>query len=383
MILGSRASWFANRRVRGNLAQVAGALALVAVLVLLGTTLRDNLARLNLTTGFEFLLRPAGMRMGESVVPFGPSDSFAWAMFAAVVNTVRVSAAAIVLVTVLGTAVGVARLSPNPLLRTITASYVELFRNTPLLLQILVWSAILLKLPQIRQAISVGDWVFLSQRGMQVPGVLLHGGWAESLPALAAGATVFVLALAAFRRWLGRSKAFALACAAGVAALLCGLAFTGALTLERPVRRLFGFAGGATLTPEFCALLIGLVVYHGTYVAETVRGGILSVPKGQWEAARSLGLRDGAIMRRIVLPQALRVILPAMTSQYVGIVKNSSLAVAIGYPDLFWAVSTAINVTGHAIEGVVVLMAGYLVLTLGTSSAMNLWYGRMLRQGAR
>ena len=369
----------ANRRTQANLAQGAGALVLVAVAVLLGITLRDNLARLNLTTGFGFLTRPAGMRMGESVLTFEPTDSFAWAILAAALNTLRVAIAAIVLATVLGTMVGVMRLSANPLLRAITACYVELFRNTPVLLQILVWSAVLLKLPQIRQAVSLDDWVFLSQRGVQVPGLLLHDGW----PAALAGAAVAgVAALLLTRRRLSRGAVF-LALGVALVVLAAGLVGGGGVTLVRPTRKLFGFAGGYTLTPEFCALLLGLVAYTGTYIAEIVRAGILSVPKGQWEAARSLGLRDAAIMRRIVLPQSLRVILPAMTSQYVGIIKNSSLAVAIGYPDLFWAVSTAINVTGHAIEGVVVLMAGYLVLTLGTASVMNRWNARLQLQGAR
>jgi general L-amino acid transport system permease protein len=373
----------ANRRVQANLAQVAGAVVLVAVLVLLGMTLSANLARLNLTAGFGFLLRPAGMPMGESVLPFAPTDSFAWAMVAAGVNTLRVAVAAIVLATVLGTAIGIMRLSANPLLRAITACYVETFRNTPVLLQILVWSALLLKLPQIRQAVSLGDWVFLSQRGVQVPGLALHGGWADLAPAAAAACVAGIIALAAARRRLGRGGASALAVVAALLVLLVALGWGGTLTLERPARRLFGFSGGLTLTPEFCALLLGLTAYAASYIAEVVRSGILSVSKGQWEAARSLGLRDGIIMRRIVLPQALRVMLPPLTSQYVGILKNSSLAVAIGYPDLFWAVSTAINVTGHAVEGVVVLMAGYLLLTLGTSGAMNLWYGRLLRRGVR
>jgi general L-amino acid transport system permease protein len=304
-------------------------MALLAALVFLSSTLMDNLARLNLTPGFGFLLRPAGMRMGESVLPFEPTDSFAWAMLAATTNTIRVAVAGIALATVLGMAAGVLRLGANPLPRAITSVYVELFRNTPLLLQVLFWSAILLKLPPIREAISVNGWAFLSNRGLQLPSIVWHDG-----PAL-----------------------------------------------QYPVRRLLGYQGGMTLSPEFCALLLGLVAYHGAFIAEIVRGGIGAIPRGQWEAARSLGLRDATIMRRVVLPQALRIILPSMTTQYVGIVKNSSLAVAIGYPDLFWAVSTAINVTGHAIEGVAVLMAFYLVLTLGTSGLMGVWYARLLRRG--
>ena len=361
-----------NRRVQANLAQLLLAVALMAVFALLATTLTDNLARFNQTTGFGFLGRPAGMRMGESVIPFEPTDSFAYAMFAGAVNTVRVSVAAIVLATILGTSVGIMRLSGNPLLRTLTTAYVELFRNTPLLLQILFWSALLLRLPGIRQAVDVHGILFLSQRGLQSPSFTWRGDWLAAWPAMAAS----VAALLA----LHRRRAAAATLAAIV--LVAGLFLTGSLGIVLPVKKLFGFTGGMTLTPEFCALLAGLTVYAGTFIAEIVRAGILAIPRGQWEAARSLGLRDLSILRKIVLPQALRIILPSMTSQYVGIIKNSTLAIAIGFPDLFWAVSTSINVTGHAIEGVAVLMAAYLVLTLGTSGAMNGWHGRMLRQGA-
>ncbi len=376
----SSSAWrLSNRRGQANWAQVAAALLLAAIAALLASTLMDNLARQNMATGFGFLLRPAGMQIGESVIAFEPTDSFAWAMLAGLVNTLRISVAAIALATVLGTVVGVMRLSSNPLLRAITSAYVELFRNTPLLLQILFWSALLLKLPGVRQAISLGDWAYLSQRGLQLPALLVQGS-----PWPAAGAAVVsgLLAAASVRR-RGAAPMLAAGLAAAVLAAFAAMAAQGGLDVDRPVRKLFGYSGGMTLTPEFCALLAGLVAYTSAFIAEIVRGGILAAPSGQWEAARSLGLHNGAILRRIVLPQALRVILPALTSQYAAVIKNSSLAVAIGYPDLFWAVSTAINVTGHAIEGVLVLMAGYLVLTLGTSGAMNEWYARMLRQGAR
>jgi general L-amino acid transport system permease protein len=319
------AATLSTRRSQALLAQFGGALLLVTVLAILTTTLVGNLERLNLVAGFGFLWRPAGMQIGESAIPFAPSDSFAWALLAGLVNTVRVSVAAIVLATVLGTLVGIMRLASNPLLRAITSVYVELFRNVPLLLQILFWSALLLKLPAVRDAIDLGG-VYLSKRGLQMPTFVLGTG------------------------------------------------------IEWPVRKGFGYTGGMTLSPEFCALLAGLVAYAGAFIAEIVRGGISAVPQGQWEAARSLGLHNGTILRRVVLPQALRIILPALTSQYTGIIKNSSLAIAIGYPDLFWAVSTAINVTGHAVEGVALLMGLYLVLTLGISGAMNAWYRRMLAQ---
>jgi len=370
-----------NRHAQATLAQVLAALLIAIVAVLLATTLMGNLARLNLATGFGFLLRPAGMQMGESVIPFASTDSFAWAMLAGLLNTIRIAVASIVLATLLGTAIGVMRLSPNPLLRAITSAYVELFRNTPLLLQILFWSALLLRLPSVRNAVSLGSWAYLSQRGLQLPALVAQGD-PSPWPALAAAVLCTTLAAGATRR-RGTAAMLATGLAAALLAALAVLVASGGLILEWPVRKLFGFAGGITLSPEFCALLAGLVAYTGAFIAEIVRGGILAIPRGQWEAARSLGLHDAAILRKVVLPQALRVILPALTSQYTAIIKNSSLAVAIGYPDLFWAVSTAINVTGHAIEGVAVLMALYLLPTLGTSGAMNAWYARMLRQGAR
>lgn len=367
-----------DRRTQAWVAQIAAGLLLVAMAGLLGQTLLANLARLNLSGGFGFLARPAGMQIAESVVPADASDSFAWVIFAAALNTVRVAAGAIVLATVLGTAVGAMRLSSNPLLRTITAVYVELFRNTPLLLQIIFWAAIMLRLPSVRDAMNFGGWAFLSQRGLQMPALIVQdGSLAPVLGAAFGGGAVALLAVQ--RRGNGtRLAAFVIAFAVVGAVVLAG---QGRLELDRPVRKLLGYRGGMVLTPEFCALLLGLVAYAGAFIAEIVRGGILAVPAGQWEAARSLGLQDMTIMRRVVLPQAVRVILPSLTSQYVGIIKNSSLAIAIGYPDLFWAISTSINVTGHAIEGVVLLILTYLVLTLSTAGVMNTWYGRMLRRG--
>jgi general L-amino acid transport system permease protein len=374
---GLRAA-LANRRVREALAQVAGALVLVVLAAALAATVSANLTRLNLAAGFGFLLRASNLRIGESVVPVEPADSFAWIIFAAALNTLRVAFAGFVLATLIGTTVGILRLSTNPLLRALTGAYVELFRNTPMLLQILFWSALLLKLPSVRQAIDLGGVAYLSQRGLQVPALIAGGG--SAVPALVAAAAAAV----AVGWWRRRARSWArtvATLAAAIGAGAAGLAASGALAVSWPVHRPFGFSGGATVSPEFCALLLGLSCYAGAFIAEIVRGGILAVPRGQWEAARTLGLSPSVTMRRIVLPQALRIIVPAVTTQFVSVVKGSSLAIAIGYPDLFWAVSTTINITGHAVEGVAVLMAAYLVMTLSTSAAMNAWYGRLLRRG--
>ena len=352
---------------------------LVVVAAFVGHTLLGNLARLNLAGGFDFLGRPAGMQIAETMLPVEPADSFAWMILVAALNTVRVAGCAVVLATLLGTAVGTMRLSANPLLRAITSTYVELFRNTPLLLQIVFWAAILLRLPSVRNAIDLGGFAYLSQRGLQLPAPVVLGG--SMWLAAGAGSLAGLLALGVVR-WRGSRRGRGAFCAWFVAAAVTALVLEGRIGLERPVRKLLGYqrrddVDAGVLRPAARAGRLHRRV-HRRDRARRDPGRAA----GQWEAARSLGLRDGTILRRIVLPQALRIILPPLTNQYVAIIKNSSLAIAIGYPDLFWAISTAINVTGHAIEGVVVLMFGYLALTLGTAGVMNGWYRRMLRRGA-
>jgi general L-amino acid transport system permease protein len=381
-------SWRAptlTRRQRGVLLQLVAALLILAALAALIGTVSANLVRLNLTSGFDFLLRPAGFRIGESVISFEPSDSFLRAIIAGAINTLRVALAGCVLATLLGLVVGVLRLSDNPLLRTLTGIYVDACRNTPLLLQILLWSALLLHLPPIRQAIDLGGWIFLSQRGLQVPALWVDAGsiaapFAASLAAASGLAVAGAIRALRRRGWLiGRGLGVAATILAPLVLAGAILAVGDAVHLQLPVKRPFNFEGGLRLTPEYVALLIGLVVYAGAFIAEIVRAGILAVPRGQWEAARSLGLSQGATLRLVVIPQSLRIIIPSLTIQYVGLIKGTSLAVAIGYADLFWAVSTTINITGHAIEGVAVLMAGYLTMTLGAAGLMNSLAARLAR----
>jgi general L-amino acid transport system permease protein len=326
----SRPSLFASSRARGLIAQVVVAVALAALAAAAIGTARVNLARLNITDGFGFLTHPAGFEIGESWISYSASDSFLRAILAALINTLAVALAGILLATLLGTLVGMLRLSANPLPRLLTGLYVELFRNTPLLLQVLVWAALLLKLPTVPHAVSLGDFLFISRRGIELPALHLS---------------------------------------------------VGGLALDLPVRRGLRFEGGSFITPEFTALLLGLTAYYGAFIAEVVRGGIVAVPRGQWEAAATLGLSKFATMRLIILPQAVRIIVPVVTIQYVSIVKATSLGIAIGYPELFWVISTTINITGHAIEGMVVLMGGYLLLTLSTASGMNLLNARLRRRG--
>jgi len=338
-----------------------------------------NLAARRIATGFGFLDRVAGIPIGESLISYNPAvDTYARALVIGVLNTLRVAVVGIVIATVLGTLIGIGRLSKNWLLARLTAVYVEVMRDIPLLLHLLFWYTLLQGLPGPRQALKIGDSVFLSNRGIKFPLVAWEPAYSWGLIALLLG----IAGTWAFNRMARRRQE-----ATGVRpplwpvalGLLIGLpvvvwAMLGApFTVEKPVLRGFNFQGGGTVSPEYGALLIGLVIYTSGYVAEIVRSGIQSVAVGQWEAGGALGLRPRTILRRIVLPQALRVIIPPMTSQYLNITKNSSLAVAIGFQDVVSIANTTLNQTGQAIEGIAYIMIVYLTISLSISLFMN-WY---------
>lgn len=346
---------------------------------LLGHTMADNMARVGITPGFGFLARPTNFEIGESFVAYSSESSFGRAILVGLVNTLVVSAVGCVIATLLGVALGIARLSDNPLLSGAVKAYIELIRNTPLLLQLFFWSATLHALPAPRQALAPLPGFLLTNRGLYVPALRFESasaGW------IALGG----LALAAFgvillcRRGARRpaTVGWGLVVAACGAALL---AQTGGARLELPALRGFNINGGLSLTPEFAALLIGLFVNASALIAEIVRSGIQSVPRGQWEAGRAVGLRNGQIMRLIVLPQALRVITPLMTSSYLSLTKNSSLAVAIGYPDLVNIINTTANQTGQALEAIMILVAIYLSISAAVSLAMNQYNARQALKG--
>ena len=277
-----------------------------------------NLAARGIATGFAFLDREAGFEIGEtSTMIYSAADTYLRALWVGLANTFRVALIGVILATFLGVLLGLSRLSPNWLLAKIAALYVEVVRNVPLIVQLFFWYALISEnLPGPRDALNPLPGVFLSNRGIFFP---LPGSTPE----------------------------------------LSG----------------FNFSGGGSLTPEFATLLVGLVTYTAAFIAEIVRAGILSVQRGQFEAAASLGLTRRAAMRYIVLPQALRMIVPPMTSQFLNLTKNSSLAVAIGYPDLVSIANTTMNQTGQAIEGIAVIMAVYLSISLSISFLMN-WYNR-------
>ncbi|MFD2233649.1 amino acid ABC transporter permease [Phaeospirillum tilakii] len=381
--------WWNDARGRALFYQAALLAGLGGLAWFLIANTLANLEARHIATGFAFLGQEAAFGIGEHLIPYSAADSYLRAFVVGLLNTLEVSALGILFCTLLGGLIGAARLSPNPLVRALAGGYVEAVRNVPLLLQLLLWYALITEgLPAPRQALALFDSVFLSNRGLKLPVPL----WAGATPALClavAAAALAVMALAwAARRIRARSgrqlPTFRLAAALLIGLPLAAFLAAGAeLPLERPRLAGFNFTGGVTLTPEFAALLFGLTVYTAAFVAEIVRGGILAVPPGQTEAALALGLSRGRVLRLVVLPQALRVVVPPLTSQYLNLTKNSTLAVAIGYPDLVSVGNTAINQTGQAVEGVAILMAVYLTLSLGLSLAMNRFNARVALRGGR
>lgn len=341
-----------------------------------------NLSSRNISTGFGFLGREAGFAIGETAIRYTPADTYGRAVMVGILNTLRVAVTGIVLATLLGTLIGIARLSRNWLVSRLASLYVEVMRNIPLLLQLFFWYALITEnMPGPRQAHQPMPGVFISNRGLKLPS--LQGDALDWMLGGLGLAIALTLALAHWgnKRREATGRIFPLtrwAIGLIIALPLLGWLASGAsLSLDVPVLRGFNFAGGVTLTPEFAALLAGLVIYTSAFVAEVVRSGIQAVNIGQWEAAGSLGLRRSLVLRLVVLPQALRVIIPPMTSQYLNLTKNSSLAVAIGYPDIVSVVNTTLNQTGQAIEGILIIMAAYLTVSLTISVLMN-WYNKRI-----
>ncbi|MCZ7564968.1 MAG: ABC transporter permease subunit [Burkholderiales bacterium] len=358
--------------------------AALAAVILLGWYLVSNtLANLEarrIASGFAFLGREAGFEIGEtSLIAYGAADTYLRALAVGLANTFRVALIGIVAATALGALIGLARLSRNWLVAKLAAAYVEFVRNVPLLVQLFFWYAVITEnLPGPREAVEPLPGVFLANRGIffPVPAWSAVHGWMLAATALGAGAAL------AHARWARRRQARTgrrppvLAGAAALLVLPPALAWLagGAPTrFSVPALAGFNFAGGAHLSPEFAALTAGLIVYTASFIAEIVRAGVLAIDRGQFEAAYALGLRRGLAMRLVVLPQALRAIVPPVTSQYLNLIKNSSLAVAIGYPDLVSIANTTINQTGQAIEGIAIIMAVYLTISLVISALMN-WY---------
>jgi general L-amino acid transport system permease protein len=373
------------RQLGGNApAQIAIFVAAAGAFALLGANLTQNMARVGLQPGFGFLWRPANFSIGESLIDYTSQDSFGRAIFVGILNTLLVSGLGCILATVVGVSVGLARLSTNRLLAGLARGFVELVRNTPLLLQLFVWNATLHALPATRQALSPLPGVMLSNRGLFLPSLHATVGWG---PVLAALALLVCLALMLLRRVPPAHRRLRLAI--GLAPVIVGVGVTAALLLtgsigvDVPEHRGFNITGGISLTPEFTALLVGLTINSAAGIAEIVRGGIEAIPHGQWDAARALGLSRTGTLRLVVLPQVLRLIIPVMTSSYLSLVKNSSLAVAIGYPDIVNIANTIANQSGQALEAIAIMAVVYLTISIAVSAAMNAYNARLYSIGVR
>jgi general L-amino acid transport system permease protein len=378
-------AFWRNIRFLQALAQVVFVLLLALAAGFLYANVSANLDRQGLTVGYGFIRNPASFDIGESHFPYQPSDSYGRAILVGLVNTLVVSVLGIILTTIVGFVVGVARLSSNWLVSRFAAAYVGVLRNTPLIIQLMFWYfGIILQLPAVKDAVALPGPIYLTRRGIYLP-------WYEAMPTLDSFRIYIWLALVSivmiwiiFRAIqnrlnlpvpLGWYLAYPLV---PILILWIGFVIQPEPPLIGNIPELAGlnFKGGLRSTPEFAALLFGLVVYTGAFIAEIVRAGIQAVSRGQVEAARSLGLTGAQTLRLIVFPQALRVIVPPLTSQYLNLAKNSSLAIAIGFPDLFSIAGTVINQTGAVVEVIVLIMLSYLSMSLFTSLLMNIYNSR-------
>lgn len=387
------------RRLRRALGGGAGwsgvvlQLVFAALLVWIGYEIvanaRANLQAQRIASGFGFLNNTAGFAVSQSLIPYSESDTYARVFVVGLLNTLLVAIVGIVFSTIIGFAVGLGRLSPNWLLARVSGGYVELMRNLPLLFHILFWYlAVLATLPNPRQSISLFGSVFLSNRGLVIPKPLLQDSFGIFVAAILI-AIAAALALRSYARHRLFDQGRRLTIWPYVTAIVIGLPLFTALVFgapmhfEMPELKGFNFAGGARIVPEFVALTLSLSLYTAAFIAEVVRAGVQSVPKGQMEAGASLGLPRATILRLIVVPQAMRVILPPLTNQYLNLTKNSSLAVAIGYPDLFSVFAgTTLSQTGQAVEIIAITMGVYLLISLVTSAAMSVYGWRIGRSMA-
>jgi general L-amino acid transport system permease protein len=371
-------------RVLRIVGQLVVVLAVGLLLAWLATNLVTTMTDRRLSFGFGFLDRRAGFAIGESPVPYSPSDTYGQAYLVGLLNTLFVGFVGIVLATVLGIIVGVARLSRNWLVSRAAAGYVELIRNTPLLVQLFfIFFVILLQLPSVANTISLPGSIFLNQRGLFVPAPQPQATFPIWLGLVVIGLVLAIVGTMVRGRReaagqptppLGRIGLLAFAVIALVGWFAVGEA---PLAFDVPERGRFNFTGGMALSTSFTALLTGLVIYTAAFIGEVVRGGIQAVKRGQVEAARALGLTEGQTLRLIVFPQAMRIIVPPLTSQYLNLVKNSSLAIAVGYPDLFKVGVTMSNQTGQPVPVIVLIMVTYLAISLFTSLLMNIYNRRV------
>jgi general L-amino acid transport system permease protein len=380
--------FYRDTRIIAIIVQVVFAIIVIGGLWWLYVNMMNGLRRVNLLPTFSFLTVPAGFPIAESVIAYDPSMTYGRAFIVGILNTVRIAVVGIILATILGVILGICRLSSNWLLRNVATAYVEIVRNVPLLLQLIFWFFLTKAFPRVQESIEVGGVIFLHNRGVTLAWPRLadsFSAWAPWLVVgIVAGVIFYVVRRVQFvrRDRPGVALPYALLIALGLAFIGFMVTFfitgTWPLVLEIPQLERFNFTGGITVTASFFALLTGLVIYTAVFIGEIVRSGIQAVSKGQREAARALGLTPGQTLRLVIFPQALRIMIPPMTSQYLNLTKNSSLAIAVAYPDLFYVASTINNQTGQAVPVILMLMVSYLSVSLITSLLMN-WYNRRIQ----
>ncbi len=374
-ITGKKIPLWRDERIVKIAIQVIILAIITAIIAVLATNFAINYRRLNIPFGFGFLNRAASFGIGDTAIPYSPSDPYRRALLVGLLNSLRVMILGIILATIIGVLSGIARLSDNWLVQQIASVYVQIFRNTPLLLQLFFWYfAVFLNLPSLDDPVSVPGF-YLTQRGVDMlwPLYTLRTGLSLLLMVAIAIALVVI--------WRRRMKlmeqtgtspqSLNIAQYVGLALLLGCLIF--GLQWEIPTLEGTLLTGGLNLSPELAALLTGLVLYTAAFIAEVVRAGIQSVSKGQWEAARALGLQSGRVMQLVIFPQALRVMIPPLTSEYLNLAKNSSLAIAIGYNDIFSVSNTTANQTGRSVEMILIVMATYLIINLIIALLMNVF----------
>ena len=375
----SAPSFFNNPRNRAIIYQLLLLIALGYFFYSIVSNTLANMEARGIKSGFGFLSTTAGFDILMSLIPFDATNTYGRTFFVGLLNTLLVSVIGIFFATLVGFVVGIARLSRNYLIRNIATIYIELFRNIPLLIQIFFWYfAVLASLPSARQSLSLGEAIFLNVRGLYLPWITNQQGSSIVYSAVVAA----IIGIICLKRWAKHRQdttgdqfpVFWVSLVIFFSLPLLAMAITGnPFSLDYPELRGFNFSGGVTIIPELIALSIALTVYTGTFIAEAVRAGVQAIPHGQTEAARSVGLQEGRIVMLIIIPQALRVIIPQLNSQYQNLIKNSSLATAIGYPELFTVfMGTTLNQTGQAVEIVSITMLVYLTINLLLSALMNL-----------
>jgi general L-amino acid transport system permease protein len=376
-------SFFYRKEVRAVLYQVLLVLVLAVVFYEIVTNAAENLRRQNIASGFGFLRTTSGFDIAQTLIDYSNTSTYGRAFMVGLWNTVLVAIVGCVLATLLGFVAGIARLSKNWLIAKIAEIYVEVIRNVPLLLQLLLWYFGVLKaLPPPRQSLNLADTAFLNVRGLYLPKPQFLDGIMFELVAILIGVIgSIIIARWAKARQMQTGERFPVFWASmGLIVGLPLLVFLLAgrpVTFEYPALRGFNFEGGLVVQPELVAITIGLVIYTGAFIAEIVRAGIMGVPKGQWEASRAMGLTNGQMLRLVVIPQAMRIIIPPLTSNYLNLTKNSSLGVAIAYADLVNVAGTILNQTGQAVEVILMIMGVYLTLSLLTSAFMN-WFNKKM-----